>query len=108
MTFSPGLVNVREEVIIMSIFEAMMLLCFGFAWPASISKSFRSKSNKGKSFFFMAIVWLGYVSGVLHKIIYSYDRIIFLYIINLLMVSIDIALYIRNSRLETGNTELNA
>ena len=84
----------------MSIFEALMLICFGFAWPASISKSIRSRSNKGKSFFFIAIVWIGYVSGILHKVIYAYDRVIFLYILNLLMVSVDIFFYFRNSRLE--------
>jgi hypothetical protein len=84
----------------MSIFEAMMLICFGAAWPASISKSYRSRSNKGKSFFFIAIVWIGYVSGILHKILFAYDKVIFLYILNLCMVSVDIMLYYRNTRLE--------
>ena len=79
-----------------------MLICFGAAWPASISKSYRSRSNKGKSFFFIAIVWIGYVSGILHKIIFAYDKVIFLYILNLSMVSIDIALYMRNRGLETA------
>lgn len=84
----------------MSIFEALMLICFGAAWPASISKSYYSRSNKGKSFFFIAIVWIGYVSGILHKVLFAYDKVIFLYILNLCMVSVDITLYFRNSRLE--------
>jgi len=32
----------------MSVFEAIMLLCFGAAWPFSIYKSYKSKSIMGK------------------------------------------------------------
>ena len=84
----------------MSIFEAIMIFAFGCAWPTSIYKSIKSKSTKGKSLSFLFIIWIGYISGVLHKIIYSYDFVIFFYILNLLMVSVDIVLYFRNSRLE--------
>ncbi|MDK2903448.1 MAG: hypothetical protein PWQ93_1367, partial [Clostridiales bacterium] len=41
---------------------------------------------------------IGYISGILHKIFYSYDNVIILYIINSIMVAIDILLYIRNKR----------
>ncbi|OQY33193.1 MAG: hypothetical protein B6241_08815 [Spirochaetaceae bacterium 4572_59] len=84
----------------MSIFEALMLLAFGFAWPTSIYKSLKSKSTKGKSLSFLFIIWLGYISGMLHKIFYSFDFVIFLYLINLLMVSVDIFLYFRNKKIE--------
>ena len=80
----------------MSIFEAIMLLCFGAAWPASILKSFKSKSTKGKSLLFLVILILGYISGIIHKILNSRDVVLYLYILNLCMVSIDTALYIRN------------
>ena len=33
----------------MSIFEAIMLICFGAAWPFSIYKSYTSRENTGKS-----------------------------------------------------------
>ena len=33
----------------MSIFEAVMIFCFGVSWPFSIYKSYRTKSVKGKS-----------------------------------------------------------
>lgn len=82
----------------MSIFEALMLIAFGSAWPFSVYKSFTSRSNSGKSFLFLIIIFLGYLSGVVHKIIYSYDYIIFLYIINALMVLADILLYFRNKK----------
>lgn len=83
----------------MSPFEAIMLICFGAAWPFSIWKSYKSRKNSGKSLFFMVIVLTGYLSGILHKLLYSYDLVIFLYILNSIMVSADLLLYFRNQRL---------
>ncbi len=83
----------------MSVFEAIMLLCFGAAWPFSIYKSYKSKSIKGKSLFFLIIVLIGYISGIMHKLLYNYDQVIYLYLLNTIMVSTDIGLYLRNRRL---------
>ena len=83
----------------MSVFEAIMLLCFGAAWPFSIYKSYKSKSIKGKSLFFLIIVLTGYISGIMHKLLYNYDPVIYLYLLNAIMVSTDIGLYLRNRRL---------
>ena len=83
----------------MSIFEIIMLLCFGAAWPTAIYKSVKSKSTEGKSFPFLIIVIIGYISGILNKIFFTFDFVIILYIINLIMVSIDALVYIKNSRL---------
>jgi hypothetical protein len=85
----------------MSIFEIMMLVCFAAGWPFSIYKSYTSRVNSGKSLIFLIIVIVGYVSGIIHKLLYSYDGVICLYILNGLMVSIDIILYWRNARLAT-------
>ena len=82
----------------MSFFEALMLICFGTAWPASIYKSYVSQSVEGKSLMFMLIVEVGYLAGILHKFLYSFDMVIWLYILNLIMVTIDICLYARNYR----------
>ena len=49
----------------MSVFELVMLLCFGAAWPFSIHKSVVSHSVEGKSLAFLLIVWAGYLAGVL-------------------------------------------
>lgn len=83
-----------------SIFEALMLLCFGAAWPVSIYKSYTSRSTKGKSVAFLFILIIGYISGILHKVIYSPDVVVYLYALNCIMVSTDIALYFRNRKLE--------
>ena len=81
----------------MSIFEIIMLICFGAAWPASIYKSWRSRQTAGKSVLFLFLVLIGYAGGVTHKYLYSYDGVIYLYIANFLMVATDILLYWRNS-----------
>lgn len=84
----------------LSIFEMLMLMCFGAAWPLNIYKSLKSKSTKGKSLIFLFVINAGYICGIIHKIAYSFDGVIFLYILNFLMVSFDILLYYRNKRIE--------
>lgn len=79
----------------MSIFEAGMLLCFSISWPISIAKSIRTKVVVGKSPLFMAILCLGYASGIAHKWLYSRDPVIALYTLNLLLVATDLALYFK-------------
>jgi hypothetical protein len=84
----------------MSPFEIAFLICFGAAWPASIYKSWKSRTNNGKSLFFLCLIFTGYIMGILHKVFFYYDGVIYLYIINLLMVSTDMILYFRNGRFE--------
>jgi phage-related holin len=84
----------------MSIFEIIMLLCFGFAWPLSIYKSYKSRTTKGKSLFFLYVVLAGYIAGVLHKVFYHMDGVIVFYVINLLLVIADTILFYRNLWIE--------
>ena len=84
----------------MSIFEIGMLLAFGFAWPSNIYKSLKSRTAAGKSLTFQWAIIFGYICGITHKILYSNDVVLYLYILNLLMVSVDTALYFRNRRLD--------
>jgi hypothetical protein len=77
----------------MSIFEVLMLLCFGLSWPLSIMKTIRTKEVAGKSPVFLIIVALGYMSGIIHKVFFSFDWVIVLYILNCLMVLLDCVLY---------------
>ena len=89
----------------MSIFEAIMLICFGSAWPFSIVESYTSRNNSGKSVWFLFIIFTGYLSGVIHKIFFSYDLVIILYILNAVMVFIDILLYYRNAKMDFKKQE---
>ena len=84
----------------MGVFEFLMLVCFGFSWPFSITKSIRSRSTKGKSLMFMLMIELGYVFGIIHKIFFNYNWVIWAYITLFCVVLVDVGLYIRNYRLE--------
>ncbi len=83
----------------MSIFEIIMLLCFGFAWPFSIYKSYKSKSVAGKSLLFLIVILIGYAAGIMNKLFYHFDNVIYLYMLNMGMVTIDMILYLRNQKL---------
>jgi hypothetical protein len=84
----------------MGIFEFLMLCCFGFSWPFSILKSIRSKSTKGKSLVFMLLVVCGYVFGIIHKLLYSFDWVVWAYVALLGLVMTDVVLYAVNRRRE--------
>lgn len=84
------------------VFETIMLVCFGAAWPLSIVKSWRARTAKGKSIGFLLVILFGYVAGIA-KVIISDGFGGFLlipYTINFLMVACDTCLYFRNSRLD--------
>ena len=84
----------------MSIFEMGMLLCFGAAWPLNIYKSLKSRTAAGRSILFQWAIIIGYICGIIHKILYSNNIVLYLYILNLLMVSFDTVLYFRNKKLD--------
>ncbi len=88
----------------MSIFEITMLVCFGISWPISIRKAVKTKVVEGKSPLFMTIVCLGYLSGTVHKAIYSLDPVIALYILNFFLVATDLCLYYRYLPRQTEKT----
>jgi hypothetical protein len=83
----------------MSPFEIVMLICFGAAWPFSIHRSWRSRTTAGKSLIFLWTVEIGYCSGIIHKIVYNPDGVVFFYALNALLVGIDLAIYYRNLRI---------
>ncbi len=84
----------------MSIFEAIMLISFGLAWPLNIYKSWRMRSAVGKNVWFLYVVAFGYAAGIINKVLYAPDIVLYLYVINLIMVCTDIVLYYRNLRLD--------
>ena len=92
----------------MSIFEMGMLLCFGAAWPLNIYKSLKSRTAAGRSILFQWASIIGYICGIIHKILYSNNIVLYLYILNLLMVSFDTALYFRNKKLDQQRAQKTA
>ncbi len=87
------------------VLEAVMMICFGLSWPASILKSWRARTSRGKSLFFLSMVAVGYGAGIVWKLIdyaktgnVPYQAVF--YLINLSMVLADVAVYFRNRQLE--------
>lgn len=82
----------------MSIFELGFFVFIACAWPISIVRMIRNKSTKGKSVFYSFVIFLGYIFGIVHKCLYDFDWVILAYILDFILVSIDIVvfIYIRN------------
>ena len=76
-----------------NVFEIIMLLCFAFSWPISIAKTLRTKIVIGKSPLFMLVIIIGYAAGITHKVLNNFNWVTYLYLFNLLIVSLDLFLY---------------
>ncbi len=82
-----------------------MLMSFGAAWPIQLYKSYTSRRTAGKSIVFSYVVLFGYIAGITHKILYSRDIVMGLYILNFIMVSCDVLIYYRNKRIEANEAK---
>ncbi|MBO7612448.1 MAG: hypothetical protein J6S81_01330 [Treponema sp.] len=82
--------------------EAVMLVSFGLSWPISVIKNIRARSAKSMSLGFTLLIIAGYVSGITAKILSGKTNyVLAVYIINLLIVSANLAIYIRNKKLDS-------
>jgi len=85
-----------------SILEAIMIIMFGISWPINLYKSVKTKSTKGKSVLFIFFIAVGYVSGILSKVIGKNITWVFgFYVLNLIMVSADLILYFIHKKRES-------
>lgn len=82
----------------MSIFEIIMLACFGASWPLAIYKTVKTQNPVGKSVPFLYLALVGYLAGCLHKIHYSFDKVLWLYALNASMALADTHYYLRRNR----------
>ena len=82
------------------ILEAIMIISFGVSWPINLYKSFKTKSTKGKSPYFLGFIIFGYVAGIIGKILSSQTKenfwaeswwVFMFYVLNLLMVTLDLS-----------------
>lgn len=76
----------------MSFFEAAMLICFGASWPFAVMKTYKTKNVKSKSRLFLSLIIIGYICGIIHKFLYHMDIVVWLYLLNLILVSSDMVL----------------
>lgn len=80
---------------IAQILEIIMIVAFGFSWPNNIITTLKNKSTKGKSLAFLLLIDFGYLCGILGKILGGNIvwYVMFFYVLNFIMVSIDLCLY---------------
>ena len=80
---------------VISIWEIIMVVCFGCSWPFSILKTIRVKNPTGKSYLFMSLIIIGYIAGCIHKILHRQAPgfwVFWLYLLNTLLVASDFLL----------------
>ena len=88
--------------------EIIMIVAFGASWPFNVVKSYRARTAKGKSLFFLCLILFGYVAGITSKFLneaYMADfaskwYVLFFYVLNFVMVFADLILYFRNRALD--------
>lgn len=93
------------------ILEVIMIVSFGASWPLNVIKSYKARTTKGKSLAFLCLIFFGYIAGILSKLLNeSYMAsfaskwyVLFFYVLNLIMVGIDLCLYARNYKLDKEN-----
>ena len=97
------------------ILEIVMIVSFGASWPMNVLKSWRARTTKGKSLAFLCLIIFGYIAGITGKFMNpaymaSFSTkwyVLVFYILNLLMVSLDLLIYIRNKRLDAKRENSN-
>ena len=90
------------------ILEIIMLVSFGFSWPMNVMKSYKARTTKGKSLSFLYLIIFGYIAGISAKFtneayMSAFSEkwyVLFFYVLNLLMVVVDLCLYYRNKKLD--------
>ena len=83
------------------ILETIMLICFGFSWPLNLYKAYKAKTAKSTSLPFILLIITGYIAGISAKIVLgNINYVLVAYILNLAIVSLNLAVYFRNLSLD--------
>lgn len=86
------------------LFEATMLVCFGFSWPINVVKAYRARTAKSTSLAFICLIITGYVAGIIAKLIsHQFNYVLAVYFMNLAIVLANVGVYFRNKALDVEN-----
>lgn len=96
-----------------TIFEIVMVLCFGASWPFNIIRAYKARTAKGTSLQFTLLIGTGYVGGILSKIFAAIHTgagywnalkilAFVFYFINLFMILTALVIYFRNKKLDAA------
>ena len=84
-----------------SILETIMLVCFGVSWPLNVIKAYKARTTRGTSLPFILLIIIGYIAGITAKVISGQiNYVLVAYILNLVIVSINIIIYFRNASID--------
>lgn len=84
-----------------SMFESLMLVCFGLSWPLNVIKAYKAKTAKGTSLPFILLIIGGYIAGITAKLITNQmNYVLIVYFVNLAIVSLNLFVYFRNMSLD--------
>ena len=84
-----------------SIFEMIMLICFGLSWPINVIKAYRSATTRGTSLAFILLIIFGYICGITAKVINGQTNfVLIVYVLNLAIVFANLLVYFRNLTLD--------
>ncbi|MBQ7345573.1 MAG: hypothetical protein IJW45_05875 [Oscillospiraceae bacterium] len=84
-----------------SIFESIMLICFGLSWPLNVVKAYKARTAKGTSLPFILLIITGYVAGITAKLVSGQiNYVLAVYLLNLAIVSLNVVVYCRNAALD--------
>ena len=84
-----------------SVLETIMLVCFGFSWPLNLIKNYKAETAKGASLPFILLIITGYIAGICAKLISgNINYVLIAYVLNLVMVSLNLVVYFRNVALD--------
>lgn len=91
------------------ILESVMLICFGLSWPISVAKNIKAHSAKNMSFRFNLLIIVGYIAGITAKLwTHSVNYVLAVYVLNLLIVSVNMAVYFINKQYDWNLVERKA
>lgn len=83
------------------LFEAAMLICFGFSWPINVVKAYKARTAKGTSLAFIFLIITGYLAGITAKFLNGQlNYVLVVYFLNLAIVMTNVFVYFRNVRLD--------
>ncbi len=100
-----------------SIMETMMVVLFGLSWPLNIMKAWKAKTAKGTSLLFYSFIWFGYIFALIGKFALIHEHapmpwyetvhwyVMFFYFLNIIMVTIGILIYFRNSIIDSKSNK---
>lgn len=84
-----------------SVFETVMLVCFGLSWPLNVIKAYKARTTKGTSLPFILLIITGYIAGITAKLITGQiNYVLIVYLLNLAIVSLNVLVYFRNATLD--------